>query len=130
MDTVLYLLGRQIKVPVFATFRYKESDPFAVSIDFIFDGTVTSWKFARELIKEGLRQPSGQGDITIWTAANDAKSYSIYFRLHSTEGVTIMEGDFHSISQWLEQSYMIIPCGAESLSIDWEVILRKFFEKD
>src|SRR4028118_1381259 len=49
--------------PVHAELRYDSGDPFAVRGDFCLDQQVVRWVFARSLLRIGLYEPTGSGDV-------------------------------------------------------------------
>lgn len=49
-----------------AALVYDPADPFAVTLAFRTDTQQVTWTFGRDLLIEGLYEPTGDGDMHIW----------------------------------------------------------------
>ncbi len=62
LDAILVVDGDPT-LPVGTRLTYEPNDPYAVQMSFrTGDGQVT-WTFARDLLFDGLRRPTGEGDV-------------------------------------------------------------------
>lgn len=66
LDVGVHTPDAQAVIPLRATLSYSETDPFAVKVAFDvgLDEPVT-WAFARDLLAQGLKGKTGQGDVTV-----------------------------------------------------------------
>ena len=52
--------------PLEAELQYDPSDPYAVTTVFMTGRSQVRWTFGRDLLTEGLYEPSGDGDVHVW----------------------------------------------------------------
>jgi hypothetical protein len=111
------------------TLVFDPADPFAVSMTFHDQpprarlGAVSSevtWTFARALLEDGLHGPSGQGDVTVTPAGQDAV---LHVRLSSPQGCVVVLLDWDMVALFLDASLSAVPAGAES--VDWDPVLAQ-----
>ncbi|MFJ2061084.1 SsgA family sporulation/cell division regulator [Streptomyces sp. NPDC087908] len=126
LDTVLQHLTPDGSRSVPTRFIYRPTDPFAVTVHFLAEGMVVTWLFARQLIEDGLSGCAGKGDVAIWSGSG-ATAYSLFFTLHSTNLSVTLEAPRDVLFEWLQDTYRLLPAGAESSVVDWEGISRQFF---
>lgn len=110
--------------PVEATFIYRDSDPYAVTL--VFRRTAEHlivWTFARELLGGGMAATSGDGDVRI-TPDNDDDE-RIWLRCSSPSGHAVFAFDRHPLGLALLDTYGLVAVGAEGELIDWDTELAK-----
>ncbi|MGK5632742.1 SsgA family sporulation/cell division regulator [Streptomyces sp. URMC 123] len=104
--------ARSVRVP--ARLTYRTDDPYAVHITFhIGSPTPVDWAFARELLAEGLRRPSGRGDVRIWPVRAAAGGGTLCVALSSPEGEALLETAAAPVAAWLERTLRVVPPGRE-----------------
>lgn len=108
--------GGGVLVPV--TFAYATSDPWAVSMLLHTPTVVVPWTFARDLIADGLNQPTGEGDVTVTPTTG-----GIQVDLSSPSGSARLQFGRSPLEKLLEQTELLVPLGAESAHIDWDYAL-------
>ncbi|MEV7678176.1 SsgA family sporulation/cell division regulator [Streptomyces sp. NPDC088341] len=98
---------------VSVTLRYDGDDPLAMRIVFpaevSLDDREVVWAFARDLLDEGLRLPSGDGDVQVWPCGRA----QTVLEFHSPEGVAMVQFDSAPLRRFLRSSYAMIPAGEE-----------------
>lgn len=101
-----------------AALRYDRSDPFAVRVvfppDASLDGREAVWTFARELLEEGMRRPSGTGDVHIWPCGPRAT----VLEFHTVDGLAMVQFNSRDLRRFLMRSYGTVPRGGESGHLD------------
>ncbi|MBC7630743.1 MAG: SsgA family sporulation/cell division regulator [Flavobacterium sp.] len=106
-----------------ATFHYDDLDPYAVGITFhIPDGEVP-WVVARSLLRCGLTEPAGDGDIRLWPALDENGCAIVWMTFHSPEGrlrVAVRSGELLS---FLTRTWELVPVGAEPHQFDLDELV-------
>ena len=105
-----------------AELRYDPSDPLAVSLAIGIEcGEPVVWTFARELLADGVKAPSGEGDITI-EPASDLDSRELRITL-ATDCLATMLASRDRVVEFLVESYTVVASGAEFDTIDFDAEL-------
>ena len=101
-------------IKVSANLRYDVRDPYAVCISFDA-GTADriEWTFARELLDQGLWQPTGDGDVKIWPRGN-----SVVVALCSPSGRAVLETPRAPVADFVARIQRLVPSGQESAFVD------------
>ncbi|MFD7668032.1 SsgA family sporulation/cell division regulator [Streptomyces sp. NPDC059788] len=109
---------RSRKVP--ARLRYDSGDPLAVQVVFppvaSLDGAEVVWTFARDLLTDGLREPSGRGDVHIWPCGPD----NTMLEFHTADGLAMVQFQARDLRRFLMRSYGVVPLGSEGRYLDVE----------
>lgn len=106
-------------VPV--TLTYDTADPFAI-IAVFGDGVV--WMLARDLLRAGLEQPVGEGDVRLWP--NRTPGDALFMRLRVFDTEAIFEMSRSAVAVFIRQTEMLVPPGAEQLD---EVELKSLLDQ-
>jgi hypothetical protein len=116
----LQLIGRGSPSEVSALFTYDAGDPYAVRITFgstHADGKDTvSWLIGRELLRVGLDQPTGDGDVRVGPTV--PRSDVLYLHLRAPSGDALMELSRAALAAFLKGTETLVPCGAEWAAVD------------
>lgn len=102
-----------------ALFDYAAHEPFSVRASFqTSDGSV-EWVISRDLLSQGIREPAGDGDVSVWVEGDgDASVYCL--QLTSPNGQALMEAPLHQVRSFLNRTFEVVPSGSETswISID------------
>ena len=101
-----------------ATFHYDDLDPYAVGITFHIPAGEVPWVVARSLLRRGLTEPTGDGDIRLRPALDENGRAIVRMAFHSPEGrlrVTVCSGELLS---FLTRTWEIVPLGSEPRQFD------------
>ncbi|HVF20790.1 MAG TPA: SsgA family sporulation/cell division regulator [Mycobacteriales bacterium] len=113
-------------LPVMASIQYLLDDPYAVHVTFHTGGDrgTVDWSFARQLLTDGLTQPTGEGDVRVWPSHVNGHA-TVFLALSSPSGEAVFEVGLHELAEYLTQSYTLVPTGSESdfVDIDAELAL-------
>ncbi|GGU96068.1 hypothetical protein HS99_0005350 [Kitasatospora aureofaciens] len=118
--------GEPVTLPTLLS--YRSHDPLAVRIVFHTDGDgQVLWAFARDLLAQGLRRPSGQGDVQVWPGAVGAVGHEevLNLALSSREGTAWLRAPLHGVAEWLERTYRLVPAGRETDGHDLDAELSR-----
>jgi hypothetical protein len=112
-------------LPVAANARYDVADPWAVRVTFQTggegDGTV-EWMFARQLLTDGVAGPVGDGDVRVWPSVS-GRDRVISIAMTSPSGSALFEIDRDALVEFLQQTYLAVPTGAEGQVVDLDAEL-------
>jgi hypothetical protein len=116
----LQLIGRGAPSEVSALFSYDARDPYAVRIRFgsaHAGGTdAVTWLIGRELLRAGLDQPAGDGDVRVGPTA--ARSDVLFLHLRAPSGEALMELSRTALAAFVRGTETLVPFGAEGAAID------------
>jgi hypothetical protein len=101
-------------VRVSAHLRYELDDPYAVCVSFDAGAAEhINWTFARDLLYSGLSQPTGEGDVKVWTHRGQ-----VCLALCSPSGRAVLETPTHAVADFLLRTRDLVPRGRESDFVD------------
>ncbi len=75
------------------------------------------WSFSRELLTDGLRIPSGYGDVRVLPWNGKGRS-CVGLALSSPDGYALFEAPRLVVEQFLNRSYNCVPAGTEEQYLD------------
>ncbi|MFC5722787.1 SsgA family sporulation/cell division regulator [Streptomyces gamaensis] len=114
------VLSPDRSVPVPSRLSYRTADPYAVHIAFHVTSDVpVHWTFARDLLLDGVRRPSGHGDVRVWPTLADGRSV-VCMALSSPDGDALLQAPAGAVSAWLDHTQREVARGteAERLGLD------------
>ncbi|WP_338703061.1 SsgA family sporulation/cell division regulator [Streptomyces sp. Q6] len=115
---------------VTVTLRYSCDDPLAIRLCFPAEVTLTgagvTWAFARTLLGDGLRAPTGSGDVHVWPCGR-ARTV---VELHAPEGLAVVQFDTSALRRFLRRSYALVPAGGEDVTAVVDRALASLFRHD
>src|SRR4051812_13015475 len=115
----LQLIGAGSPSEFSALFSYDARDPYAVSIRFgstrVGGRDPVTWLIGRELLRAGLDQPTGEGDVRVGPAA---RSDVLFLHLRTRSGEALMELSRTALAASLTGTASLVPFGAERAPID------------
>jgi hypothetical protein len=112
-------------LPVLAGLRYASDDPWAVSVCFHTGGEgdgIVEWMFARQLLTDGVRSAVGEGDVRVWPSTK-AGVQLVNLAMASPSGSALFEIDRNGLVEFLQQTYLAVPTGAEEEVVDLDAEL-------
>ncbi|MBT2382817.1 SsgA family sporulation/cell division regulator [Streptomyces sp. ISL-11] len=115
-----FLVSEELSFRIPVGLDYDSSDPYAVKFTFHLPGDApVTWAFARELLLDGLSQPSGEGDVHISPASTEHLS-DVFIRLQvGAEGALFRAGAAPLVA-FLDRTDRIAPLGEERSVADFE----------
>ncbi len=112
-------------LPVLADLTFSADDPWAVRVAFQTGGEgdgVVEWMFARQLLTDGVSGTAGEGDVRVWPALAEGE-HVINLAMASPSGSALFEIDRDELVTFLQQTYLVVPTGAEGAAIDLDAEL-------
>jgi hypothetical protein len=108
--------GRSIDLP--ARLGYDVSDPWAVAITFGDPSQEVTWLVGRDLLMDGLTEPTGEGDILLWPSIDDQGRAAVVMELCSPHGRLVAQLGTRELSEFLARTMTVVPQGSESVDLD------------
>lgn len=114
-----------VGLPVPAELSYRRGDPYAVHIRFdTSEDARVVWTFARDLLAEGLRRPSGLGDVRVAPGVGPCGTANqVHLTLSSPTGTATFELDHDEVTRFLRSTLSLVPAGAEAGQFDLDAEL-------
>lgn len=100
---------------------FDPSDPYAVRLHVRpVVGPPVTWTFARELLAEGLFDPTGDGDVLVWPCLGTEGEAVVVIELRSPSGMAMLQTPSRAIQSFVTDIFELVPAGGESrhISID------------
>jgi hypothetical protein len=117
--TVTFDLVSEHPVPVEVELRYDTRDPFAVYALFEPEGArAVQWILSRDLLADGLIVRTGEGDVRMWPAPDDAEMVLIEFV--TPKGQARFEALAQDVADFLDTTYEVVLPGDEDKWFDFD----------
>ena len=111
-------------------FCYDIREPFAVRITFDTDGSSGKdgvvWLIGRELLRTGLDQLTGDGDVRVGPTA---KTDVLFLHLRPPSGEVLMEFPRAALAAFLAGTEKLVPFGAEWATTDLDDELARLLRQ-
>ncbi|WP_225635854.1 SsgA family sporulation/cell division regulator [Streptomyces solaniscabiei] len=105
-------------LPLPAELHYRITDPFAVRLSLgPSTGAPVTWVFARELLAEGLRRPTGSGDVLVLPGYGQ-NSHSLRIVLSNFAGTALVDLAATGVASFVRETFTSVPGGSESDHLD------------
>jgi hypothetical protein len=113
--------------PIEAELHYDPRDPYAVTTVFMTGASQVRWTFGRELLSQGLYEPSGDGDVHVWPCLDSEGHSVVIIELCSPDGEALVQartGDLHSFVDRMDKA---VEPGSESAHLDVDATISAIF---
>ncbi len=111
--------------PLPAALVYDTSDPYAVTVRFGTGSTTVSWTFGRDLLNGGLTEPTGDGDVHVWSCLDDRGLAVLVLELCSPAGDALVQFRPEEIASFVERMFTTVPEGDESAHFDVDSLIAE-----
>lgn len=116
--------------PINATLGYDpQQDPYAVTAGFAVGRSPVVWTFARELLIDGLREPSGDGDVHVWPAVDESGVRVVALELNSPDGSALLQVRAAEVERFLAQTLRSVPRGQEDRHLDLDDLVQRLLDE-
>lgn len=116
--TTAALLGPDGAHEVALELRYDVSCPYAVTATFHLDERPVSWVFARDLLRVGVTEPVGSGDVHVRPFLDDADHAAVLLELRSPHGVGLVSLPAREVLPFVVSTDEVVEPGTESRHLD------------
>ena len=83
---VPFLSGESATEHLDGEFAYDPADPYAVTMKLEARCGSVTWTFARDLLAEGVYEPTGDGDVQVWPCLSNTGEAVVIVELCSPDG--------------------------------------------
>lgn len=105
---------------------YHRPDAYAVTMTFMTGDEPLTWTFARELLIDGMNEPTGDGDVHIAPAISNNRSV-VLITLSSPDGHLLLEARTDQVAEFIDGTLDLVPAGTESTELDLDDLIGKIF---
>lgn len=106
---------------------FDPADPFAVTMVFRNSSQEVRWTFGRELLLEGLYEPSGDGDVHVWPCLSSNGSAVVIVELCSPDGELLVQAPSRTVNKFASRMLACVPDGHEGAFVDVDAELARLF---
>jgi sporulation and cell division protein SsgA len=109
--------------PVTTRWTYDPTEPFAVTVAFATErGHWVEWVFARDLLIDGLHEPTGDGDLRV---SPDIEPDLLVLEIFAPSGSAAFTLDREDTMDFLARTLEQVPAGTESTHFDIDRLLAE-----
>lgn len=113
--------------PLNLDLSYDSRDPYAIAAVFNTKDSRVRWVFARDLLANGLYEPSGDGDVHVWPCL-DARGHAVVImELCSPDGEALMQARSDEVMDFLRRTEAVVATGQEGAHIDIDDVISHLF---
>lgn len=99
---------------------FDPADPYAVTMVFRTGVQEVLWTFGRELLVEGLYEPTGDGDVHVWPCLSSSGSAVVIIELCSPDGELLVQAGSRVVAGFVAQMLASVPQDQESAFVDFD----------
>jgi hypothetical protein len=119
--TLGYIQDDGTSIPLDAQLLYSQNSPY--SVEALFGEQKARWVFARDLLAEGLYEPTGIGDVRVWPtlSAEGHAAVTIELRLQDTGNNYFFQAPAKAVADFIDETDLYWIIGQEAFDIDAEL---------
>ena len=99
---------------------FAPADPYAVTMVFRTGLQEVRWTFGRELLMEGLYEPTGDGDVHVWPCLSSVGTAVVIIELCSPDGELLVQTASRKVTGFVTAMLASVPDGDESSFVDFD----------
>jgi hypothetical protein len=104
---------------------FDPADPFAVAMHLDARSGTVVWTFARDLLANGLYEPSGNGDVQIWPCLSSNGEAVIIIELRSPDGAAVLQAPSRAVHGFVARTHNAVPEGEESAHLRLDDVISQ-----
>ena len=113
--------------PIEAELHYDPRDPYAVTTVFMTGTSQVRWTFGRDLLVEGLYEPSGDGDVHVWPCLDSDGHAVVIIELCSPDGEALVQAKTGDLSSFVDRMSKAVEIGNESAHLNVDEAIKAIF---
>jgi hypothetical protein len=113
--------------PLETELAYDARDPFAVSATFNTVAGQVRWTFGRDLLIEGLYEPTGDGDVHVWPCMDNQGRPVVIIELCSPDGEALVQARAADMAAFVQRMTAAVAPGAEDDHVDVDAAIAAIF---
>ena len=99
---------------------FDPADPYAVTMVFRTGVQEVLWTFGRDLLIEGLYEPTGDGDVHVWPCLSSNGTAVVIVELCSPDGELLVQACSRKVNSFVRQMLESVPEGQESSFVNFD----------
>ena len=116
--------------PMQAELSYDPRDPYAVTAVFMTGAGNVRWTFGRDLLVDGVYEPSGDGDVHIWPCLDADGHAVVIIELCSPDGEALVQAKTGDLTTFVDRMTALVAPGSESEFVDLDATIAAIFAAD
>lgn len=116
--------------PIEAELHYDPADPYAVTTVFMTGSSQVRWTFGRDLLSEGLYEPSGDGDVHVWPCLDSDGHAVVIIELCSPDGEALVQARTGDLSTFVDRMSAAVTPGTETAHLDIDAAIAAIFSAE
>jgi len=113
--------------PMQADLTYDPRDPYAVTAVFLTGAGNVRWTFGRDLLVDGIYEPTGDGDVHVWPCLDADGHAVVIIELCSPDGEALVQARTGDLNTFVERMTGLVAPGAESEFMDLDATIAAIF---
>jgi hypothetical protein len=98
-----------------------------VTTVFMTGASQVRWTFGRDLLIEGLYEPSGDGDVHVWPCLDSDGHAVVIIELCSPDGEALVQARTGDLSSFVDRMSKAVALGEESAHVDVDKTIEAIF---
>ena len=116
--------------PMQAELSYDPRDPYAVTAVFMTGAGNVRWTFGRDLLVDGIYEPSGDGDVHVWPCLDADGHAVVIIELCSPDGEALVQAKTGDLTTFVDRMTALVAQGSESSFMDLDATIAAIFASD
>jgi hypothetical protein len=104
---------------------FDHADPYAVEMVLEAKSGTVTWTFARELLAEGLYEPTGQGDVLVWPCLSATGEAVVIIELCSPDGRALIQAPARAVQEFVVSTHELVPAGQERSHLSMDALISQ-----
>jgi len=113
--------------PVETELTYNPRDPYAVSLLFMTPASHVRWTFGGGLLRGGLYEPTGDGDVHVWPCLDSSGRAVVIIELCSPDGEALVQARTEDLTSFVDRMNAVVAPGTESDMMDIDSAITAIF---
>lgn len=113
--------------PIEAELQYDPRDPYAVTTVFMTGRNRVRWTFGRDLLADGVYEPSGDGDVHVWPCLDSDGHAVVIIELCSPDGEALVQARAGDLTAFVDRMCRSVQPGSESEHVDVDAAIAAIF---
>ena len=105
--------------------HYDVREPYAVTLRVLTASRSVDWVFARDLLANGLKRPSGNGDVHVWPCRNSRGEAVAVIELNAPTGRGLLQAPAGAVQAFVTDVFRAVPLGTESDHLDLDALVEQ-----
>jgi hypothetical protein len=112
------LIGADGALPLDVELQYDPRSPYAVTAWFAGEDSPVGWTFGRDLLRHGLHEPVGSGDVHIRPDLDEHGRAAVRIELYAPQGVAVLLASALDVYRFVMGTVATVRPGTESYHLD------------